>query len=470
MKNFIKLIAVMFVLANINPLAAITVFDSPSSMQPMEPTPAPVPQKEPETVKEAPKKEPAKKTPAKVAPAKKAPIKKTPEKKEAPKAPSKAIAPAPQKKAAPTPATTQANVKSNLPPLIIVNNFEEDPIFIPAIRGTLFAINKNLEVIDISKNTESKSVISQAYKLLKASRYWGTNAVFISGSFKDTIEPSIIVAKSKNNQFFVTQNSGVLTFIEDTVGIAEVREIQRVNFDAKTPSGRDVEYLVGAKLINDPNSFNTMGEPITLEKLARFSYTALNSGSSAISALFVVEDKDNGDIFTFITSSAFAKFNPKEDDMFKIVLSNGANIIADFEAVYKNSLTYSGGNQAIILNYKSSIGSFVILKNVKVDALSTIDNAKITISRAVKTEAMIYNAPKPQVEEPAAPYIQSETIEHPIMEEAPVEESKPAQTYSLSKENVADREDNTPMEEEPFFEEAPAPANPYINSYPATKN
>ncbi|MCL2566906.1 MAG: SAM-dependent chlorinase/fluorinase [Alphaproteobacteria bacterium] len=397
MKNFIKFIAIIFVLSNASAAMAITVFDTPSHTEEKENITPAIKKDEPKktaAVKENHKKGSAKKSTVKKTSPKKAPVKKEEAKKPIAKknAPKNTPAAIPQKKAESpadkaavnlnTPKTESPAIvaKSALPPLIIVNNFEEDPIFITAVKGVLYGINKNLDIVDISKNTESKLPISQAYKLLKASRFWGENTVFVSGSFKDQIEISIIVAKSKNNQFFITQNSGILTFIEDTVGLAEVREIQRVNFDSKTFSGRDVEYLVGAKLIDNPNSFNTMGEPMPLEKLAKFNYTPLSFSNNTVSSTFVVEDKENGDIFTFIPADIFNKFNPKENDMFRITLSNGANIISDFEAIYKNSLTYSGGNQAIILSYKSSIGSFIIIKNAKEPLPSIASNNKIIIS------------------------------------------------------------------------------------------
>ncbi|MDR0485031.1 MAG: SAM-dependent chlorinase/fluorinase [Alphaproteobacteria bacterium] len=392
MKKFIPLILIMFILGNINSLKAITVFDSPSAT---ETAPAPVkPKAEPKKVE--PKKTETKKVESKKPQSNNA-TRKSVEKKQEQKANKKPTKDTPKKgtttkhtKVEPkktTPENTPIVARnSKLPPLIIVNNFEEDPIFISAIKGVLYSVNKNLDIINVSNPSEPKNTIPQAYKLLKTAQYWGENAVFVSGSYKDKIETSIIVVKTKNNQFFVTQNSGVLTFIEDTVGIAEVREIQRVNFDSKTFNGRDVEYLIGAKLINDPNSFKTMGEPLNIEKLAKFSYTPLQVSSSSISSLFVVEDAENGDIFTFIKAKEFNKFKPKDNDVFNIVLSNGANIIAEFEAIYKNSLSYTGGNQAIILEYKSSIGSYIVLKNIQEKLPKDIGNYKIIITPAGKAQ------------------------------------------------------------------------------------
>lgn len=277
--------------------------------------------------------------------------------------------------------TTQPIAKSNekiaskpTNPLILVNQFEEDPIFLASITGILYGVNEGIKIINVASIDESKDLILQSYKLLKTSSMWGSGAVFISESDKEKIESTIIIAKSKNNQFFVTQNLGVLTLIQDTIGLSDVRKVQRVNFKSKTLNGRDVEYLIGAKLIDNPANFDIIGEKIDINKLNKINYTPLKNSNNEASSLFVVEDKHNGNIFTFITSDQFNKFKPYDNDSFKITLYNGENILLETDAIYKNSLTYIGGNEAIILYYKSSIGTYVAVKNIQNNELSKLQN------------------------------------------------------------------------------------------------
>ena len=354
-------------------------------------------------------------------------------------------------------------VKTSTNPLIVVNRFEEDPTFLASVTGILYRTNQGIKIIDVATVDESKDLIVQAYKLLKTSSMWGKNAVFISGSNKAKIEPIIIVVKSKNDQFFVTQNSGVLTFIQDTVGISEARVLQRVNFKSETLNGRDVEYLIGAKLIDNPDNFNKMGEKIDLAQLTKFNYTPLQSSQNDLASLFIVEDKNNGNIFTFIPSEQFNKFNPQDNDIFKITLSNGQNILLQEEAIYKNSRTYRGGDEAIILDYKSSIGTYIAIKNIQNNGLSTLpSNGKsykieitpvakgkpVDISNIENTDsAEAENIPLDEETSTYVPYSTQREKTEDITIEDSVQNPKEADIKNLQKEKKSVDSEITPKEE-----------------------
>lgn len=274
--------------------------------------------------------------------------------------------------------------KEALNPLIIVSSYKEDPTFVASITGLLYSKNKNIDIINVSSTTDSENIVIQAYKLLKTASFWGKDAVFISTSDSKELDPTIIVIKSKNNQFFITQNSGVITFIKNTIGISDVRLAQRVNFKSEMLSGRDVEYVIASRLLGNPSHFENIGETISINKLNTFNYTPIYSGNNNITSFFITEDIDKGNLFTFIPSQEFEKFSPKDNDVFKIILSTGNTNLIEEEAIYKNSSTYIGGTEITILDYKSSIGTFIAVKNIQNQALkdftNTSTNNKISFS------------------------------------------------------------------------------------------
>ncbi len=376
---------------------------------------------------------------------------------------------------------TEPSFKSTNPS-IIVNIFEDDPIFLASITGILQSVDKNINLINISTPNENDDLVIQSYKLLKVARFWKEKSVFVSVSNNKEIDPSILVVKSKNNQFFVTQNSGVITFIKDTIGISEVRIAQRINFKSEMVNGRDVEYIIGAKLVNNPNNFNHIGVPINTNQLNTFNYTSLHSNSSDIYSFFAVDDIYNGTLFTFIPSKNFHKFNPKDDDIFRITLYDNNDIIFEKEVMYKNRPSYiTAKDETIILDHKSSIGTFIAIKNIQSNAIRKFSNNnsknKISISLVKRVKPVntknIDLALKEEIEnkEKYTPLKQDQTKNiDSILYDENFEEKKNDNALSVKSQNVVTTnttiEDKTiPLEtKSSILKEEISPSNQLSNS------
>ncbi len=251
--------------------------------------------------------------------------------------------------------------------IVIVNNFNEDKNFLSFVKGLLLKQNKKLEIFDTSNENETKEVLYQAYKLLRMVTYWDKNTILITSSKNIAPESTLIVAKTKTSHYIVTQDSGVLTLVMDLIGVEEIRLLQRANFKTETFYPYDVEYQVAARIANNKNNFNSMGEKISSAKVKKIKYEPATNINGTIYGEFLFETLNNT-IITFIQSRKFNYYKPNIGDNYSVVIYDNNKEIFRGQATYKPSLTYTG-NDPIISETKSGTNSYIIIKNFTVKGL-----------------------------------------------------------------------------------------------------
>src|ERR1700739_1647793 len=123
------------------------------------------------------------------------------------------------------------------------------------MKGVAMAVSPDLKLFDLTHEIPAYNIWEAAYRLEQTVRYWPAGTVFVS-----VVDPGVgtsrksVVMKTKSGHFIVTPDNGTLTLIAESLGVAEVREIdENVNRrkdsqKSNTFHGRDVYSYTAARL------------------------------------------------------------------------------------------------------------------------------------------------------------------------------------------------------------------------------
>lgn len=150
--------------------------------------------------------------------------------------------------------------------LVFQSDFGLDDAAISAMEGVSFSVCKDLNIRHLTHNIPQYNTFDASYRLYQAISYWPEGTVFVS-----IVDPGVgssrksIVAKTKNGQYIVSPDNGILTHVNKFFGIVEVREINEAVNRLKnselsyTFHGRDVYAYTGARLAANIISFEQVG-------------------------------------------------------------------------------------------------------------------------------------------------------------------------------------------------------------------
>lgn len=164
--------------------------------------------------------------------------------------------------------TNQNNV-NNKSPLAIQTDFGRKDNAVASMYGVALSVDKDLKVYDLTHEIPAYNIWEAALRLDQTARYWPEGTVFVS-----VVDPGVgtdrksVVMKTKNNYYFVTPDNGTLTFVAESLGVEEVREIDEVknrltnSQESYTFHGRDVYVYTGAKLASKQITFEEVGQSL----------------------------------------------------------------------------------------------------------------------------------------------------------------------------------------------------------------
>src|SRR5690349_19542296 len=143
---------------------------------------------------------------------------------------------------------------------------------VSAMKGVAMSVSQDLKLYDLTHEIPAYNIWEGAYRLMQTVPYWPEGTVFVS-----VVDPGVgtsrksVVAKTKTGQYIVTPDNGTLTLIAETLGIAELREIdeavnRRKNSEKSyTFHGRDVYAYTGARLASGVISYAQVGKVLPAE-------------------------------------------------------------------------------------------------------------------------------------------------------------------------------------------------------------
>jgi len=184
------------------------------------------------------------------------------------------------------------------------------------MKGVAMGVSTDLKLFDLTHEIPAYNIWEAAYRLEQSARYWPAGTVFVS-----VVDPGVgttrksVVLKTKSGHFIVTPDNGTLTLVAQSLGIAEVREIDEAVNRRKdsqksyTFHGRDVYAYTAARLASGVISFEQVG-PLLPQQVVRLPYQEAVLKGKTIKGNIPVLDIQYGNVWTNIPDTLFNRLNP----------------------------------------------------------------------------------------------------------------------------------------------------------------
>ncbi|MEP6613224.1 MAG: S-adenosyl-l-methionine hydroxide adenosyltransferase family protein [Mucilaginibacter sp.] len=249
---------------------------------------------------------------------------------------------------------------------------------VSAMKGVAMGVSPDLKLFDLTHEIPAYNIWEAAYRLEQTVRYWPAGTVFVS-----VVDPGVgtarksVVLKTKTGHYIVTPDNGTLTLVAQSLGIAEVREINEAVNRRKdsqksyTFHGRDVYAFTGARLAAGVINYAQVG-PVLPAKVVSIPYQQAVINGKIIKGDIPVLDVQYGNVWTNIPGTLFNKLNPKYGDILHVTIYNKG------KQVYKGDMPYSqtfgevkeGKNLAYInsllqLSFAINMGDFAKVYHIK---------------------------------------------------------------------------------------------------------
>jgi S-adenosylmethionine hydrolase len=212
---------------------------------------------------------------------------------------------------------------------------------VSAMKGVAMGVSPDLKLYDLTHEIPAYNIWEGAYRLMQTVPYWPEGTVFVS-----VVDPGVgtsrksVVAKTKSGHYIVTPDNGTLTLIAETLGIAELREIdeavnRRKNSEKSyTFHGRDVYAYTGARLASGVISYEQVGKALPPVPVM-ISYQKATFAGTVIKGNIPVLDIQYGNVWTNIGADLFNQWKLKTGDKLKVRIFNNR------QKVYEGNMPYA---------------------------------------------------------------------------------------------------------------------------------
>lgn len=242
---------------------------------------------------------------------------------------------------------------------------------VSAMKGVAMDVSSELKLYDLTHEIPAYDIWEAAYRLMQTVPYWPSGTVFVS-----VVDPGVgtsrrsVVMKTKTGHYIVTPDNGTLTLIAESLGIAEIRnideEINRRKGSEKsyTFHGRDVYAYTGARLAAGIIGFDQVGNLLP-DSVVRISYQKATPEGLVIKGNIPILDIQYGNAWTNIGADLVNRLQLRYGDTIQVsIYNNGKRIYQGkmpyhetFGAVKKGKpLAYL--NSLLQLSFALNQGSF----------------------------------------------------------------------------------------------------------------
>jgi len=195
---------------------------------------------------------------------------------------------------------------------------------VAAMKGVAMEVSPDLKLFDLTHEIPAYNIWEAAYRLQQTVEFWPAGTVFVS-----VVDPGVgtsrksVVLKTKSGHFIVTPDNGTLTLIAQSLGVAELREIdekvnRRKGSEASyTFHGRDVYAYTAARLASGVISFEQVG-PVLPSQVISIPFQKATFENGKIRGTIAILDIQYGNIWTNIPDDVFKQLNVKPGDSVKV--------------------------------------------------------------------------------------------------------------------------------------------------------
>ena len=197
---------------------------------------------------------------------------------------------------------------------------------VSAMKGVAMGVSPDLKLYDLTHEIPAYNIWEAAYRLEQTVRYWPAGTVFVS-----VVDPGVgttrksVVLMTKSGHYIVTPDNGTLTLIAESLGIAEIREIDEAVNRRKdsqksyTFHGRDVYAFTAARLAARVISFEQVG-PLLPKEVVKIPYQAAVLNGKTIKGDIPILDVQYGNVWTNIPDTLFNRLNPHYGDLVNVLV------------------------------------------------------------------------------------------------------------------------------------------------------
>jgi len=253
-------------------------------------------------------------------------------------------------------------------PVVFQSDFGLKDGAVAEMKGVALAVDPSLKLYDLTHEIPAFNIWEAAYRLNQAAAYWPKGTVFVS-----VVDPGVgtdrksVVLKTKTGHYFVSPDNGTLTLVAESLGIAEVREIDEAvnrregSGESYTFFGRDVYAYTAARLASNKINFKKVGKKLA-DSVVSIPYQKAVLENGIIKGNIPVLDVQYGNVWTNIPDSLVYKTGWKYGDGLLIEIFNkGSSVFKDTIPLKKTFGEVSEGNN---LAYFNSLMNFSLAVNM----------------------------------------------------------------------------------------------------------
>ncbi len=275
-------------------------------------------------------------------------------------------------------ATSHHQEQQQSSALVIMSDFGINDGAVASMKGVSYGVNSEIKLFDLTHGITPFNIWEGGYRLYQVINFWKKGTVFVS-----VIDPGVgtqrtsIVARSKSGHYFVNPNNGLLTLIDDAIGIEEIRIIDEktnrlpFSYDSYTFHGRDLYIYTGSRLASNIITFEQVGAILPLNQLIKIPYQKPAIEKNTVTGMIPVIDVNYGNVWTNIPDKLFNKLNPQPGKKFSVKIRKNNTVIYSNDLPYQNTFNNVPPGQELIyinslmeVSFAINVGNFSKKNNV----------------------------------------------------------------------------------------------------------
>jgi len=230
---------------------------------------------------------------------------------------------------------------------------------VAAMKGVAMGVSADLKIFDLTHEIPAYNIWEASYRLQQTAQYWPLGTVFVS-----VVDPGVgserksIVLKTKSGHYFVGPDNGQFTLVSQSLGIAEIHEIDEAlnrrknSQESYTFHGRDVYAYTGARLSAGIITLNKVG-PLLPSAVVTIDFQKPFFENGMIKGNIPILDIQYGNVWTNIDAATFKKLDLQFGDVLHVEIRKADQKIYEGEMPYAS--TFSAVEKGKPLCYLNSL-------------------------------------------------------------------------------------------------------------------
>lgn len=214
---------------------------------------------------------------------------------------------------------------------------------VSAMKGVATGVSADLKLYDLTHEIPAYNIWEASYRLYQTVAYWPAGTVFVS-----VVDPGVgtsrksVVLKTNSGQFIVTPDNGTLTLAAESLGIAEIRQIDEVLNRRKgseksyTFHGRDVYAYTAARLAAGVITFEQVG-PVLPKEVVKIPYQKAVIDNGKLKGTIDILDIQYGNLWTNIGNDLAKQLHIKVGDKLHLVIYKNGEKKYEGDAPYSDT-------------------------------------------------------------------------------------------------------------------------------------